>query len=303
MNKPIADPNIQALIIKDTTSARTGARIVSMQLTYPRIILAELNTHRAFSRSTASSRAIPFQKMAQAVSDNPFYPVQMGQNQKGMKAKMEIDPEKMEFARAGWERGSIECLRYADALHQLGVHKQVVNRMLEPWTYVTSIVTSTEWNNFFALRAHEDAQPEFQVLAYRMLEAFLESDGTDSDIFDDVEWHIPFFRHPDLTTEESSLTLQDQIKIAVARCARISYNNFNGTINIKDDIRLHDDLVANGHMSPLEHVAFCDTDTRVHRSYGNFKGWVPYRKTIPNENRHLSEGALMEILANKPDWI
>lgn len=277
------DKNIKAKVIHDSLSP-SGARITSMIITYPRIIMAEVNTHRALSKNSASSRAIPIEKQIRKVEEERFYPSWLGKTQKGMQASEEIqNPEVfIEF----WDRTAENCILGAKCLNAIHVHKQIANRLLEPFQYVTTLVTATEWNNFFALRAHPDAQPEFMVLAFRMLDAYLKSEPTERTI------HLPFENHSEQFTED------EKIKINVARCARLSYETFDGNIDPEKDFELHDQLLKSGHMSPFEHVAYSTIDPK--QSCGNFEGWIQYRKTLAGENRNTD---LNEIMESKPDWV
>ena len=74
---------ISAEIIADSKN-QFGDRITTFILTFPRIVLAEFNTHRMLSRNSASSRAIPFEKMVQMVQDDPFIPIKWMKDHKGM---------------------------------------------------------------------------------------------------------------------------------------------------------------------------------------------------------------------------
>ena len=143
-----------------------GREICSLQLQYPRFIHSEFMTHRAFSRSASSSRAIPITKLIQDAIDNHAYPVHFGAHQKGMQAEKEVANTKE--AMRLWLLARDDAVRNARIMNDMGLHKQVVNRILEPFTHINVIVTSTQWDNFFELRAHKDAQPEIQSLAVEM---------------------------------------------------------------------------------------------------------------------------------------
>lgn len=279
---------IEARIIADSISP-AGCRITTFVLKYPRFIHSELMTHRAFSRNAASSRAIPIQRMIEAIRENPARPVHWGTAKPGMQAGEPLPPEKAEQAVAIWDEACHDAIAHAERLLELGVHKQVVNRLLEPFAHMTTLVTATEWENFFALRAHPDAQPEFQVLAYRMLAAYLANEPVQVPV---GGWHIPFGdRMPDGLTEE------ERLKIATARCARVSYLTFDGEFAPEKDFALHDRLAQAGHWSPFEHCARALPEAVPS---GNLVGWRQYRKEFPDENRRAD---LKGILATKPDWI
>ncbi len=278
---------ITAKIIADSINPN-GKRIISWVLKYPRFIHAEFMTHRAFSRNAASSRAIPFEKMAQAIFDEPAMPEYWGANQAGMQAGAEI-------AEAGavkitWRGAAWEASRWAQRLHaEHGLHKQIANRVLEPFSHITVLATATQHTNFFALRAHPDAQPEFQILAYRMLHEYLNSVSVKMDW---GQWHIPFGDQMPEGLPETA-----RLMVATARAARISYLNFDGVIDVEKDLELHNKLKSSGHWSPFEHCA--QADDYVEPS--NFRGWTQYRKFFHDENRVGVD--LQAVMAGKPAWV
>ncbi len=275
---------ITAKIVCDSTNS-LGKRITTFVCTYNRFIHSELMTHRAFSRNAASSRAIPVSKMIKAIEDNPALPIWWGKNEPGMQANAELSPELKKQALEIWLESAKFEVAQTRRLVDIGLHKQVANRILEPYAHITTIITATEWGNFFNLRVHKDAQPEFQELAKQMLICYKNSIPK---FLKAGEWHLPFtdkFISGDLTTEQL-------MKITTARCARVSYLTFEGDINPEKDYELHDGLMNNGHMSPFEHVA---QSTDTNERYGNFIGWKQYRKTLPNENReYLDPDALLK---------
>ena len=283
---PRQDPLITAKVICDSIN-KHGNRLTTMVITYPRIIMAEFNTHRAFSRSSASSRAIPLSRQIEKTKRNTFYPSFVGMNEPGMQASAELSPENEDRFRQEWLIAASVMCGIAETADKLSVHKQIANRLLEPFQYVTTIVTATEWTNFFKLRCHPDAQPEMMVLAFKMLSAYLESKP------EKTEDHIPFGDQMDqgLSTEEKRL-------VACARCARISYDNFDGSRDAQADLKLANRLMSSGHMSPFEHVARAHvSDTYV----GNFRGWVQQRKRIAGEN--VISLDLEKLMLTKPSWV
>lgn len=273
-----------------------GDRLTTMEVCFPRIVLAEFNTHRVFSRNSASSRAIPIEKMIERVERDPYVPEYWGKNQSGMQADEAIPDDTAAHAEQVWRDSLANQLAAAKALADLGVHKQLSNRLLEPFMWHTVIVTATEWSNFFALRANKDAQPEIQRIARLMQDAYRESKPR---IVQAGEWHLPL-----LQPDEQSLAKEDIMqacKISAARCARVSYLTHDGKRDIAKDIELYDRLVSAGHMSPLEHVATplvdsltdlaecvgvcCEQETQLSSAFcGNFRGWKQLRKHIPYES-------------------
>lgn len=280
------NPNITARVIADSLN-RSGNRLTSLVITIPRIVLAEFNTHRAISRNSASSRAIPFKKMVETVESNPFVPTAFQKSHSGMQGtEYMTDVNEIEEAKDLWEISMAMALASAEQLDKIGVTKQLCNRLLEPFMYHTIIATATEWSNFIALRAHDQAEIHIQDAAYKVLDAL---NNSRPKMLEPGEWHIPFGDTIDygrLQTELGALSSGEcdslKIKIATARCARVSYMNFEGKDDYMADIKLHDILKASGHMSPFEHVAQA-LHAPIHS--GNFVGFEQYRKTIVNENQ------------------
>jgi thymidylate synthase ThyX len=265
---------IEATIIADSVN-KYGSRLTTFVCTYPRFILAEINTHRALSKNTASSRAIPVERTIEQVLTNPAMPIEWGKNQKGMCANEQISEEDTRRSKFAWIAASYDMVDVAKHLLALNLHKQIVNRLLEPFIWTTSIISGTDWANFFALRTSEEAQPEFRDLATKMLKQYKMSSPKWKA---DGGWHIPFGdKYCDKLNEEQ------RIKVATARCARVSYNTFDGEIDFDKDYALHDKLLRSGHMSPTEHCAYAIEPESQPAS--NFTGgWYQYRKTFTNEN-------------------
>lgn len=298
--------SIQARIIGDSRNP-AGVRLTSIIATYPRFIHSELMTHRAFSRNAASSRAIPLKKKLLSVEDSPAMPERWGGEQPGMQSGDEIEhPDK---AEQYWLQAKCVSVDTAEKLGNLGLHKSLCNRLLEPFDRITTLITSTHagLSNFFALRAHPAAQPEFQVLAYRMLAEYLDSVPKELAWGD---WHIPQFENA--PSELAFAHWSDRLKVATARCARLSYLTFDGDFSFTKDIELHDRLAASGHWSPFEHCAKAvDTEPEEPEdllSYkmsnfdvGGLSGWQQYRKQFDNEL--VAVANLPEIMENKPEWI
>jgi len=263
---------IKARIITDSTCAVVeNKRITTFILEYPRWVHSELLTHRVFSRNAASSRAIPVQKFIEDVLTNPAMPVHWGANQKGMQADNEVDEETKIKAMQIWHSARDSAVVHAKQLHELGLHKQVVNRLMEPFFHITTLITATEFSNFFKLRAHKAAQPEIRVLAYEMLELYNNNVPVQKNI---GEWHLPFGdKYLD------GLSIEQKLKVATARAARVSYKNFDGIIDYDKDYQLHNDLLIEGHFSPFEHSAICEYGV-----HDNFDQWKSYRKIVKEKS-------------------
>lgn len=353
---------IEAKIIADSLSPQ-GERITTMLCTFPRFILAEVNTHRMFSRNSASSRAIPFEKMVKMVQEDPFIPIAWQNDHKGMQGNEYItDPTDLELNINGWLRAKDNAVSMAKYLNHgvkegrnNGVTKQICNRLLEPFMWHTALITATEWDNFFELRCPKYPNDGDGLKSKKDVKEYLAHDGDYStvDSYTDLdwlrksesgaeihiqalaeamwdarnesvpkqleagEWHIPFgdkLDWDDLCEFHSEKTGLDsfpdteiealQIKIAVARCARLSYMTFDGEIDYAKDIALHDQLLNSKHMSPFEHCAqvmnkneyenmFQKTlPQKNHRNYfvdhhqgwcDNFRGFINYRYLIEKE--------------------
>ncbi|MDQ2864678.1 MAG: FAD-dependent thymidylate synthase [Candidatus Eremiobacteraeota bacterium] len=246
-----------------------GVRLTTMEVTFPRFVLAEFNTHRAFSRNSASSRAIPTAKLIERVRTEPAMPVEWGRNKKGMSSEELLDDTAREEAVATWLTARDEAVTHALKLGELNVHKQTANRVLEPFLWHTVIVTATEWKNFFMLRSSASAQPEIRVASDLMRDAYYAGIPTTVLM---GQWHLPLVQD-----DERRLPLEDQKKISVARCARVSYLTHDGTRNVRADMDLFERLKEDRHVSPFEHVATPSGDEAF---YANFRGWIQMRREI-----------------------
>lgn len=266
-----------------------GVEITSMEVVLPRIVLAEFNTHRAFSRNSASSRAIPIEKMIRMVMENPYIPISWGKNQKGMQAEQDVDEATASSAEYGWLRARDDAVKSANLLLDLGIHKQLTNRLLEPFMWHTIIVTSTEWANFDHLRNQNMAHPDIHRTAALMQGAREASTPVELEY---GEWHLPLVFADEMVPvsdgpDDVANAWSTLVKISAGRCARISYLTHDGKRDQKADIALHDRLLEAGHMSPFEHQATPlrqnEWDGHRDRFSGNFRMWKQYRKTIPGE--------------------
>jgi len=336
-------PQMQVEVILASRVQATPAQpLYTVRMRYPRIIHSELMTHRVFSRNARSSRAVPVERMIQEIRDTPFIPWHWGKNQKGMQAdetcselvnvrtfwQREDGTHSRHYGTnidhtnsAAWLAASEYAVEVAHAFTNAGYHKQITNRLLEPFMWIDTLVSSTEWENFLWLRDHKDAEPHLQDLA-RLVEVALRT----AEIRDLMpgEWHLPYITDPDwaeantrdtrqFTTEDSPLGVISFLRqLSAARCARISYTPFDGDASYERELARYDSLVSSDriHASPLEHQATPDTmvtasidlfeddneeltpdetldEQRVYRQkqlHGNFKGWIQARKLVPGEN-------------------
>jgi len=290
-----------------------GPRLTTFVLRYPRFIHSELMTHRVFSRNAASSRAIPIQKMLQSVVDDPAMPVWWGKNQAGMQAREELSdddwdiisipgpvtPSSRQQAKDEWLRARDSAVVHVEALMKTGLHKQIANRILEPWAHIEVVLTGTEWTNFYALRNHPDAQPEFRVLAEMMLAAH---NASQPRVLKEGQWHLPFVTADDYARYFPNLKSGESpapgdwllLKISAARCARVSYLKHDGaSASLEEDRALFDRLMSGDvkHASPTEHQAKVPLGGKIWLEHeSNLKGWVQFRKLIAGENITSYEG-------------
>lgn len=274
---------ITAKIIKDSISEE-NQRIITFELEYPRFIHSEFMTHRAVSKNSASSRAIPLATMLKNVWNNGATFVEWGKNQSGMQAKEQLQGLQRYAAEAIWNlSGKAACI-FAWLLGKTGAHKQICNRVVEPWSHMKVVATATEWDNFFHLRNHKDAQPEIHELARVMWEAVKNSIPTK---LRQGQWHLPYVDGYNIKPnedfvpfDEKDIGLDDAIKLSASLCAQVSYRKSDESI--KKALIIYDRLVSSTpvHASPFEHQA-TPASHRIVRS-GNFVGWIQYRQTIPN---------------------
>jgi thymidylate synthase ThyX len=235
-----------ARVIADSITL-DGHRLTTMEVVMHRFVLAEFNTHRVFSRNSASSRAIPLTKQMERVHENPASPVIWAGEQKGMQGGEEI--ARADEAQEEWLAASREMMSRAGQLgFNLHAHKSIANRLLEPFMWHTVVVTATAWENFFKLRCSPLAQPEMKAAAEAMKFAY---DVSSPEIIEPGHWHLPFIQDD----ERDEMPLNVQIMVSAARCARVSYLQQNGERDFEKDVQLYETLTSNGHSSPLEHVA------------------------------------------------
>ena len=258
---------IEAKVILDSVSP-AGKRITTLQLKYPRWVHGEFLTHRAFSRNSMSSRAVPVTKMIEQVRNDPALPIHWGKNQPGMQASEELTGEARINAQMTWRNAAAKAADSAELMVGYGLAKQVANRILEPFQWMHTVVTATEWYNFFALRCHPDAQPEMQALAHAM------RDAMDASTPQPAEYHLPYLRD-----EDEILSVRRRAMVSAARCARVSYLKHDGTRpSVEDDLALFERLAGGApiHASPLEHQGFAMPVAGVRSR--NFIGWWQFRE-------------------------
>jgi len=235
-----------------------------------------------FSRNAQSSRAIPVKKSIEMVENEPVIPIWWGKNEPGMQASKELIDEAKEKAKAEWCKARKNAIVSATNLSALEAHKQIINRILEPYSWITVVVSATEWANFFKLRCHPDAEPHMRTLAELMLAVY--KAGTPQNL-GEGEWHLPYITDEDrkIFTGKDERDIEVLKRVSVARCARVSYLGHDGTRDVKKDMELFEKLINGsggaGHWSPLEHVA-----SPFPYRMSNFEGWRQFRKLFIQEN-------------------
>lgn len=323
-----------ARILADSVSPE-GVRLTTVEATFPRMILSEVNTHRILSKNSASSRAIPVARQIRKILDFPFVPSKIGADKAGMQASRFLEGNDLAVAQANvirkrdraligaledlvgsqhvcgafgssfsdimvngfnQERGDLDILNGILDYHSfhakqerlnpnyelpegfLNLHKQTLNRYLEPFMYHTAVISGTDWDNFFALRISEHAQPEIDLIARLIKDAM---DDSTPETLNVGEWHLPF-----VTTEEKAqitdANIEDWKMISSGRTARVSYETHAGVRDLEKDVDLSTGLIADGHMSPFEHIA-TPVKADEKRNLGNFRGWLQMRKEVPYE--------------------
>ncbi len=299
---------IKATIIQDSIS-NLGKRITTFELEYPRFIHSEFMTHRMFSRNAASSRAIPVEKMHEHIMRDPAEPVHWGKNQSGMQAKEELDGPDKSFARYVWGKAKESAIEFSRGLLEVGLHKQIANRVTEPFQTMKTICTATEFANWYWLRDHQDAQPEIHMLAAKMLEAQTNSKPT---LLFPGEWHVPYVNRARseaklmyIDADGNEISEDDAKMISASCCAQVSYRKSDDSIDKAKGVFERLIYSEPVHASPIEHQAtpmfstkwYPTNDTTSWESgvthvnkfglycSGNFIGWIQYRQLFSNHSK------------------
>ena len=314
----IGKAGITVKMIKDSMS-QDGVRLTTMQLHYHRYIHSEFMTHRVFSRNASSSRAIPVKTLLKQVRENPMMPIHWGSNKPGMQAGDELGGISLNVAKKHWLGAAKDAADRVDDLEMAGLHKQVANRLLEPFLAINVVVTATEWENWFLLRDHKDAQPEIQELARCMKQCMDESEPK---ILKAKQWHLPYVSDRELLmwheeTGNAEAAISMGLRSSAARCARVSYlNHDKSNTSVDADFELYNMLAVrpydNGkghtlgagdpvHLSPLEHqgtpIQFTSIPGITHTDRwgshwsGNLRGWVQFRQLPLSQGDKKYEGS------------
>lgn len=320
----------EAKIILDSISR--GHRLTTIQATFPRFILAEVNTHRMFSRNSASSRAIPVERRIEQLRKEPFIPQAFGKNRPGMQSSENLTGDDAQQARDAWGFAIDQALFAADDLVKVGVHKQWANRVIETFAWHTAVITATEWSNHDALRCHPDASPEYKIIAEMMREA---RDKSTPRGLPHGEWHMPYVLKQDGTVDQEdfneahavfdspgrgpNVALHEGVtrilrKVSVGRCAAVSYER-QEIKNFTKDVERYGKLRFGGHMSPFEHVARPMTRYEYDTLFAQKKvEWDEYGEAGPawrwiglgrgnGENPASSDSDWLHFCGNYQGWI
>lgn len=272
---------IKAKILCDSVN-EGGNRLTTFEIEVPRIVWAEFMTHRQFSRNAASSRAIPFDKMLEQLNGVPsrFGAAQKGMQDNGLEFNNDVliecygrvsdelyTPEEMAFTSLeAWDYAKVHAIKVSQAFKEAGYHKQIYNRLTEPFQMIKAIVSATEYSNFFWLRDDVMADPTIAELARKMKEAY---DNSTPQLLKAGEWHLPYvnyYRHAKIGAQifmlgdemdgtDQDLSLEEAIKVSAARCAAVSYRNED--YGLEKCLQLYERLVGDErkHSSALEHQA------------------------------------------------
>lgn len=265
---------ITASVVADSIGEK-APRLTTLLLRYPRIIHPEFMTHRVFSRNAASHRAIPVMKLIQNIMDDPFIPVVWTREQKGMSGIEDLSLAEIEDAKSLWMAARNSAVHHAHNLVRRGFHKSIINRVLEPYSHITVVVTSTQWSNFFGLRL-KGAEPHMEILADRIFSAI---DLSKPQLLQPGQWHLPF-----VSVTDKMKSTEDARMLSVARCASTSYKTVEGFDMTVERARIIGEKLMGPpiHASPFEHLATPDAGYKGFN--GNFApGWVQLRKTMKGE--------------------
>lgn len=298
---------IKVRIIADSINAYFASRMTTFEIEYPRIVHSELMTHRMLSKNSASSRAIPIASMIQSIKDSPAMPEEWGKNKAGMQADELLSEELQNKAKEIWLNACKNAIEYSEQLAAIGAHKQVANRLTEPFQHMKVVISGTDFNNFFWLRNHKDADPTIRNLAAKMQGCYNASQPVP---LRDNQWHLPYVetitngntgKQWYFDENKNEISLNEALMISASCCAQVSFRKSDGSLEKAEVIfdRLINSVPC--HASPVEHQAMVlkhgfNKDnifeawpmgiTHVNRENiwysGNLRQWIQYRQLIPN---------------------
>jgi len=291
-----------AKVVAASRSAVSGTALYTVHARYPRPIHGEVLTHRVMERNGRSSRAVPIKTMLEEVRNDPFVPWHLGKNQRGMVAGESFSPEMIKELQAAWLVARDNAVLSAEGMMDEGVHKQIPNRLLEPFAWIDVLITATDWNNFFHLRDHGDAEPHMQDLARVLEVAIARAEPT---LLHPGEWHLPYIVQADWDYATGIYKRFDDAvdflrRISTARCARISYTPFDGNASYERELERYQGLVTADrvHASPLGHQATPDTRSfcRTFTDFGDGSSETVEGMAFDNADLH---GCLRDFIQHR----
>lgn len=275
---------ISAKVIADSTFRYD--RLITLEIELHRFVLPEFNTHRSVSRNFQSSRAVPVKQMIEQVRNNPALPVHWGKNEPGMVANEQVSEGMLQAAKECWIKTAKDAARKAEIFVEMGLHKQIVNRLLEPFMWTKGVATATidDWQAFLKLRLHKDAQPEIKALAYEIGQAIINSSSAE---LSDGDWHMPYFGDG-YYLKGCGIDVEEAVMISASCAGQVSYRKLDDSLEKAKKIYDMLNLPSEGvypenppHFSPTEHQVIFE-QWATNSMSGNFhkEGFIQYRKAL-----------------------
>ena len=297
----------QVKVIQDSINT-SGDRMITYEIETYRYIWAEVLTHKMLVKNAQSSRAVPVKSVASVNEQNYVEPIVWGKNKAGMSSSEELEGDKLEEAKKLWNIAAVNAFNSSRLLSDIGLHKQVSNRITEPFSRIKAVISGTEWDNFFWLRTDEEAvQPEFYDLAWKMLDARNQSTPF---LLRQNELHVPYIERQveakdglvHYYSNNKEVSMQDAMKISASCCCQVSYRKLDSTY--AKAMEIYDKLFSGPkpHLSPTEHQAIALNNNRatlLERIFtnrlakgishvdrdgylwsANLKGFIQYRKIM-----------------------
>lgn len=263
-----------------------GSRLITLEIELHRFVLPEFNTHRSISRNFQSSRAVPVKQMIEQVRNNPAMPVHWGKNEPGMVANEQMTGEQLVDTKGEWFQAAMNAADSAEFMLEEGAHKQIVNRLLEPFMWTKGVATGTidAWQAFLKLRLHKDAQPEIKALAYEIGQAIINSSSAE---LSDGDWHMPYFGDG-YYLKGCGIDVEEAVMISASCAGQVSYRKLDDSLEKAKKIYDMLNLPSEGlypenppHFSPTEHQVMFERGSCKSLS-GNFhkEGFIQYRKAL-----------------------
>jgi thymidylate synthase ThyX len=297
---------IEVKVLTDSISPE-GSRMTTFELSYPRFLHGEMNTHRILSRNSQSSRAVTVKKSYE-VNSKHVRPIVWGKNKAGMQSTEALKGFRLALAKSCWNVSAKASFAVSRLLEWIGLHKQWANRITEPYSTIKVILTGTEFMNFFWLRQDPDAaQPEMVALADKMRQAY---DLSIPVQLKPNQWHIPYVYWEETTegvqeffdSNFDKLTEEQALKISASCCAQVSYRALNDSR--EKAMQIYDRLFSGTkqHLSPTEHQGkvmeveslekdlppcFMQGVTALNNKgkylSGNLQGFIQYRQLLDKQ--------------------